>query len=263
MYSYALLDPKDEPWVTFRYHFQRHGGLEKAAPPLPPKCSFSDSKKQLADRKQGSLPSVTDTRSKHSAKAGRRVIVPKAMKTTNEQAGGIIQRPSPAMIKAGTIRTIASSPGPSPSSDPHILGTTRDLATSLKDPSATRTSEDSVATTTRTWLSRTPSPMGSRLFDQPTGATATMMMHTRLTPPPQSVKSRTSEVAILNATRPSTTVPKPASTEEAGRTTPTADDRSAKSGSKTTGRRKPGSSSSSAGLLKSVVAHAMKKREGG
>jgi len=260
MYSYALLDPRDEPWVTFRYHFRLDGKLEKAAPLLPPRPSSTEGKKQLAERNQGSLSSVTDSGSKHAVKGGRRITVPKTVRIADEQAGISMQRPSNAMTKAGTVRSIASSPGPSPSSDPYTSGASLDPSTNSRAPSATRTSEDSVARTTRSWLSRTPSPMGSRLFDQPTGATATMTMHARLTPPPQSVKSCTSEMAISNLTNSSATIPKAASTEDAGRTTPSADERSAKS--KATGRRKPGSSSSSAGLLKSVVAHAMKKREG-
>jgi len=105
--------------------------------------------------------------------------------------------------------------------------------------------------------------MGSRLFDQPTGGTATMTMHARPTPPLKSVKSPASAVAVSDTTKSVATIRDIASTDEAGRTIPTADSRPEKPDRKTTGRRKPGSSSSSAGLLKSVVAHAMKKREGG
>ena len=261
MYSYALIDPKDEPWVTFRYHLQLDGKLEKAAPLLSHRRSLTDSKKQLADRSQGFLSSVTDSKSKHPEKTGKRATVPKIVKIRDAQLGTSVQRPSNAMTKAGTVRSIASSPGPSPSPDPDTSGASLDSSTDPRAPSATRTSEDRVAKTTRSWLSRTPSPMGSRLFDQPVSASATMVVQARPAPPPKSVIANATGVAVSSIGESAATVPEAANIEDEGKTTTAADNRSIKS--KTTGRRKPGSSSSSAGLLKSVVAHAIKKREGG
>lgn len=128
MYTYALIDPKDEPYVTFRYNIRSVG--TETIYVLP--CELAGSQ---IDHHTESLhqPSATNQRKQMI----RRLSVP----------------PRRKLISSST-RVEPSSP-------------IKRKPTSSDDDSSRTATEDVQIKPHRDWMNRTPSPMVSRLFDRP------------------------------------------------------------------------------------------------